>query len=90
MTNDEINSEIGKAAIERKQCLDRISCYQERMKKAAQGIQYLLDDEKNPLLEDNQFFLNHPTDPRSDAKGYIEVLKREGELYAFLKKHNAI
>lgn len=90
MTNDEMNAEIGKAAVERKQCLDRISCYQERLKRAAQAIQYLLDEKKNPLNEENQLLLNLDTDPREDAKGYIEALKRANELYAFLKKHNAI
>ena len=90
MTGDEISSEIGRAAVERKGCRDRISCYQERLKKALYGIQILLDENKNPLLEENQYFIEHATDPSEDAKGYIETIKREEELRNFLSKHNAI
>ena len=90
MTGDEISSEIGRAAVERKGCRDRISCYQERLKKALYGIQILLDENKNSLLEENQYLLEQSTDPREDAKGYIETLKREEELRDFLSIHNAL
>ncbi len=90
MTGEEISSEIGRAAVERKGCRDRISCYQERLKKALYGIQILLDENKNSLLEENQYLVGHVSDPCEDAKGYIEMLKREEELRDFLRTHNAL
>lgn len=90
MTEGEITSQIGEAAIERKHCLDKMSCYEARLKTAKQALTVFLDPEKNPLNEDNQRIVAITSDPRSDAKGYLEAKKRADELSEFLKKHNAL
>ena len=46
MTEGEILTQIGEAAVERKQCLDKISCYKERLKTANRALSVLLDPEK--------------------------------------------
>ena len=83
-------TEIAEAAVERKQCSDKMSCYEARLKTALQSLTVFLNPEKNPLSEDNQRFLGLASDPRADAKGYIEAKKRADELAGFLKKHNAL
>ena len=83
-------TQIGEAAVERKHCLDKVSCYEARLNTALQSLSVFLDPEKNPLSEDNQRFLSLASDPRADAKGYIEEKKRADELTGFLKKHNAL
>ena len=90
MTENYIMATIGEAAIERKQCLDKMSCREARLKKALYGLNHLLDETRNPLNEENQSFLAHSTDPRDDAKMYVEAAKRADELSAFLRKHNAL
>ena len=92
MTEAEVNimNQIGEAAIERKSCMDKISCYKARLKTALYGISVLTDEDKNPLHDDNQNLLTHTSDPREDAKGYVETLKRFNDLTDFLKKHNAL
>ena len=90
MTRDDIAGQIGEAAIERKECLDKASCYEARLKNALYGIQALLAEDSNPLHEDNQRILTHATDPRADAKGYIAAIKRADELAEFLRRHNAL
>ena len=47
-------TQIGEAAIERKRCLDKISCYEARLKTAQQALGVFLDPDKSPLHEDNQ------------------------------------
>ncbi|MCZ0954894.1 MAG: hypothetical protein OXJ56_20170 [Rhodospirillaceae bacterium] len=90
MTENDIKAEIGQAAIERKECLDRASCYKKRLNDAAHRLRELLNDRMNPLREDAQRFQNLGTDPREDARGYVEALARAEELAAFLKQHNAL
>ncbi|MDE0201346.1 MAG: hypothetical protein OXK73_02800 [Rhodospirillaceae bacterium] len=90
MTNDEIKAQIGQAAIERKECLDQMSCYKRRLDDAAHKLRQLLNDRGNPLHEDNQRFLHLETDPRLDAQGFVEAKTRAEELTAFLKQHNAL
>ena len=90
MTEGEMMAQIGEAAMERKRCQDKMSCYEARMKTAQQAMSAFLDPENDPLHEDNQRLLKLSSDPRADAKGYIEARKRADELAAFLKKHNAI
>ena len=90
MKEDEIITLIGETAVERKSCLDKMSCYEARLKTALQSLSVFLDPEKDPPHEDNQRFLTLVSDPRTDAKGYVEVRKRADELAAFLKKHNAL
>ena len=89
MTEGEILTQIGEAAVERKQCLDKISCYKERLKTANRALSVLLDPEKNPLHEDSHQLLKLKSDPREDAKGLVANLQLEKELTEFLKKHNA-
>ena len=83
-------AQIGDAAIERKRCLDKMSCYQARLKDAHQALGVFLAEDKNPLHEDNQRILELSSDPRADAKGYVEAMTRAEELTAFLKTHNAL
>ena len=83
-------TQIGEAAIERKRCLDKISCYEARLKTAQQALGVFLDPDKSPLHEDNQRILELASDPRADAQGYIEAMTRAVELADFLKKHNAL
>ena len=90
MTEGEMMNQIGEAAVERKGCLDRMSCYEARMKTAQQSLSVFLDPERDPLHEDNQRLLTLASDPRADAKGYVEARERADELAAFLKKHNAL
>ena len=90
MTDEDIKKQIGEACLERKRCMDEISCYEQRFKNALYGLQALLDKDKNPHHEDNQRLLNLDSDPREDAKGYIAALNRAEELTNFLKTHNAI
>lgn len=90
MTEDDIRTQIGEAAIERKNCLDKASCYEARLKTAMYALQALLDPEKNPLAEKNQRATALPSDLREDAKGYIEARQRAEDLTAFLRKHNAL
>ena len=89
MTEGDIKTQIGEAAVERKQCLDKISCYKERLKKANRALSVLLDPENNPLHEDNHQLLKLKSDPREDAKGYVATVQHADELTEFLKKHNA-
>ena len=90
MTEDDIKRQIGEAAIERKTCLDKISCYEARLKDAAYKLQAIISSENEPLHADNQRIVDHASDPRSDAKNYIRELERANELAAFLRKHNAL
>ena len=90
MMEDEMMTQIGEAAVERKHCLDEMSCYEARLKTAQQSLFVFLDPDKNPLSEDNQRIITLTSDPRADAKGYVEARKRAVELEAFLKKHNAL
>ena len=90
MTNDEIKMEIGKAAIERKECLDRVSCYRKRLDDAAYALRRLLNERDSPLKENNQDFLYLKTDPRIDAQAFVEAATRADELTSFLKEHNAL
>lgn len=90
MTEAEMMTQIGETAVERKRCLDQMSCYEARLKTALQALTVFLDPEKEPLHEDNQRFLKLTSDPREDAKGYVEARKRADELAAFLKKNNAL
>ena len=90
MTEGEMMTDIGEAAVERKRCLDNMSCYEARLKTAQQSINVFLDPDKNPLHEDNQRILSLSSDPRADAKGYFEARNRADELTDFLKKHNAL
>ena len=90
MTEGEMMNQIGEAAVERKGCLDRMSCYEARLKTAFQSLSVFLDQEANPLHEDNQRIITLASDPRADAKGFVEASKRADELADFLKKHNAI
>ena len=83
-------AQIGEAAIERKACLDQASCYEARLKTALHALHALLDPKKNPLNEENQRLSALPSDPREDAKGYVEASQRAEELTAFLGKHNAL
>lgn len=90
MTNDEIMREIGQAAIERKECLDRVSCYEKRLRDAAHNLRRLLESSTKPMKEDDKRFLHTETDPRADAQAYVEAMTRAEELEAFLRKHNAL
>ncbi len=90
MTKNDILAEIGNAAVQRKECLDRISCYERRLKTAMTGLQMLLDPDRDPRHEDNQTLLSLGTDPREDAKGYVEALNEAAEHAEFLRKHNAL
>ena len=90
MTENDIKAEIGQAAVERKECLDRASCYKKRLDDAAYGLRDLLNDRMNPLRETGQRILHLKTDPRDDARGYLDALGRAKELEDFLKKHNAL
>ncbi len=90
MTEGEIMNQIGEAAVERKHCLDKMSCYEARLKTAKQSLSVFLDTENNPLHKDNQRLLELTSDPRADAKGYVDARKRADELADFLKKHNAL
>ena len=90
MTEGEIMTQIGEAAIERKRCLDKMSCYEARLKTALHALQALLDPKKNPLNAENQRAAALPSDLREDAKGYVEACQRAEELTAFLRKHNAL
>lgn len=90
MTEEEIMQQLGKSLVERKKCFDKMSCYEARLKDAARCLALLLDEDKNPLHEDNQRLVHLDSDPRLDAKGYIEEKRRAEELTAFLKKHNAL
>ena len=83
-------TQIGEAAVERKHCLDKMSCYEARLNTAHHALSVFLDREKNPLHEDNQRLLTLASDSRADAKGYVEARKRADELADFLKKHNAL
>ena len=89
MTEGEIETQIGEAAVKRKQCLDKISCYKERLKTANRALSVLLDPEKNPFHADSQQLLKLKSDPREDAKGLVANLQLEKELTEFLEKHNA-
>ena len=90
MTEGEMMTQIGEAAIERKRCLDKMSCYEARLKTAQQALAVFLDPDKSPLHEDNQRILELASDPRADAKGYAEAMTRAEELAGFMKKHNAL
>ena len=90
MTENDIKAEIGQAAIERKECLDRASCYRKRLSDAQYGLRDLLNDRMDPLREDARRILDIKTDLRTDARGYIEALSRAKELETFLKEHNAL
>ena len=90
MTEAEMATQIGEAAVERKHCLDKMSCYEARLKTAQQSLSVFLDQDKNPLCAENQRLLDLASDPRADAKGYVEAKSRADELADFLKKHNAL
>ena len=90
MTEDEMMTQIGEAAIERKRLLDQMSCYEARLKTAQQALSVFLDQEKSQLHEDNQRILALTSDPRADARGYVEANTRANELADFLSKHNAL
>ena len=90
MTEGEMMTQIGESAVERKICLDKMSCYEARLKTAQQALSVFLDPEKSPLHEDNQRVLALTSDPRADAKGYVEAKTRADELADFLRKHNAL
>ena len=66
MTRDDIKGQIGEAAIERKECLEEISCYKARLKTALHRLTAFLDN--NPLHEDNQRLLVLSSDPPEDAQ----------------------
>ena len=67
-----------------------MSCYKARLKTAQQALSVFLDPKKSPLHEDNQRVLALTSDPRADARGYIEAKTRADEIAAFLMKHNAL
>ena len=90
MTEDEMMTQIGEYAVERKRCLDQMSCYEARLKTAQQALSVFLDPEKSPLHKDNQRVQALTSDPRADAKGYVEAKTRADELADFLRKHNAL
>ena len=90
MTNGEMMTQIGEAAMERKISLDKMSCYEDRLKTALQALAAFLDPDKNHLHEDNMRILSLSSDPRADAKGYIEAKMRADDRADFLKKHNAL
>ena len=90
MTENDIKAEIGQAAVERKECLDRASCYRKRLSDAQYGLRDLLNDRMDPLRKDAGRVQHFKSDPRADASGYIEALSRAKELEAFLKEHNAL
>ena len=81
---------IGEAAVERKRCLDKMSCYEARLKTVQQALFVFLDPQKNPLNKDNQQLLELASDPCADARGYVEAKTRADELTDFLRTHNAI
>ncbi len=83
-------TQIGEASTERKRCLDKMSCYEARLKTARQALDVFLDPDKNQLHADNQRILGLSSDPRADAKGYIDAMTRADELADFLRKHNAL
>ena len=90
MTEGEMMTQIGEYAVERKICLDKMSCYEARLKTAQQALGVFLDPDKSSLHEDNQRIITLTSDPRADAKGYVEAKMRADELADFLKKHNAL
>ena len=90
MTEADMMNQIGEAAVERKRCLDKISCYEARLKTARLALDWLLDPERNTMHEDNRRILELSSDPREDAKGYVDASERADELTAFLRKHNAL
>ena len=44
-------TQIGEATVERKHCLDKMSCYEARMKTAQQSLSVFLDPEKTPCTK---------------------------------------
>ena len=91
MTDADIMTEIGKASLERKRCLDRISCYEKRLGSAKIALVQITNKDYNPCNnEENPFILSLESDPREDAKNYIDALKELDRLAAFLRKHNAL
>ena len=86
----ETEAQIGEAAVERKRCLDKMSCYEDRLKTVQQALSMFLDPQKNLLHKDNQRLLELASDPRADARGYVEAKTRADELTNFLRTHNAI
>lgn len=90
MTEDDIRAQIGAAAVERKACFDKMSCFEQRMITAHHSLGALLDKKNNPLHEDHQAIVDLASDPREDAKGYIAAMTRADELTTFLKTHNAL
>ena len=67
-----------------------MSCYEAQLKTAQQALGAFLDPDKSPLHEDNQRILSLSSDPRADAKGYVEAMTRADELAGFLTTHNAL
>ena len=96
MTDIDIEAEIGKAAVDLRRCRDRVSCYGNRLDRAIRGLDEvrrlwaLTDAAGNPIGGPDHGIPTLESDPREDARGYIESLREQERLEDFLRRHNAL
>ena len=90
MTREDIDKDIAQAVLQRKRYRDQISCYERRLKAASLAFTTLLDADRNPLHPNSHTFKEIESDPRDDARAYVETLEKIQGLEEFLQRHNAL